>query len=77
LESASIYPYIIGIIPNFYGFLNNMGISAPVGITRFSYFAYLVGLFYEWSSVLGYLQGRSAGYHVLDWLGGAEESHQA
>src|SRR5271156_857216 len=37
--------YIIGIIPNFYSFLNNMGVSAPIGVTRFSYFAYWVGLF--------------------------------
>ncbi|KAH8848528.1 hypothetical protein MCOR27_005550 [Pyricularia oryzae] len=37
--------YILGIIPNFYGFLNNMGVAAPVGITRFYYFAYWVGLF--------------------------------
>ena len=37
--------YVIGIIPNFYGFLNNMGVSAPTGVTRFYYFAYWVGLF--------------------------------
>lgn len=37
--------YIIGIVPNFYGFLNNMGVAAPVGVTRFYYFAYWVGLF--------------------------------
>lgn len=37
--------YIVGIIPNFYGFLNNMGVSAPVGVTRFYFFAYWVGLF--------------------------------
>lgn len=36
--------YIVGIIPNFYGFLNNMGVSAPIGVTRFYYFAYPVGL---------------------------------
>ncbi|KAK7423516.1 hypothetical protein QQX98_000973 [Neonectria punicea] len=36
--------YVIGIIPNFYGFLNNMGVSAPLGITRFYFFAYWVGL---------------------------------
>jgi NCS1 family nucleobase:cation symporter-1 len=32
------------VIPNFYGFLNNMGVGAPVGVTRFYYFAYWVGL---------------------------------
>ncbi|KAJ1327368.1 nucleobase:cation symporter-1 NCS1 family [Microdochium nivale] len=37
--------YIVGIAPNFYGFLNNMGVPAPQGITRFYYFAYWVGLF--------------------------------
>ncbi|KAL8418025.1 hypothetical protein RB594_001581 [Gaeumannomyces avenae] len=37
--------YIIGIAPNLYGFLNNMGVKAPVGVTRFYYFAYWVGLF--------------------------------
>lgn len=36
--------YIVGIIPNFYGFLNNMGVGAPIGVTRFYYFAYPVGL---------------------------------
>ncbi|KAH8821463.1 permease for cytosine/purines, uracil, thiamine, allantoin-domain-containing protein [Xylogone sp. PMI_703] len=37
--------YIIGIIPNFYGFLNNMGVSAPLGVTKAYYFAYPIGLF--------------------------------
>lgn len=37
--------YICGIAPNFYGFLNNMGVSAPMGITKFYYVAYWVGLF--------------------------------
>lgn len=36
--------YLVGIVPNFYGFLNNLGVSAPVGIIRFYYFAYPVGL---------------------------------
>lgn len=36
--------YIIGIIPNFYGFLNNMGVHAPIGVTHFYYFAYPVGV---------------------------------
>ncbi|KAJ9148927.1 NCS1 nucleoside transporter [Pleurostoma richardsiae] len=36
--------YILGIVPNFYGFLNNMGVSAPINVTRFYYFAYWVGL---------------------------------
>lgn len=37
--------YVIGIIPNFYGFLNNMGVSAPLGVTKAYYFAYPIGLF--------------------------------
>lgn len=37
--------YILGVIPKFYGFLNNMGVHAPIGVTRFYYFAYWVGLF--------------------------------
>ncbi|KAK0115914.1 hypothetical protein ONS95_012956 [Cadophora gregata] len=37
--------YIVGIIPNFYGFLNNMGVSAPAGVTKAYYFAYPIGLF--------------------------------
>lgn len=37
--------YIIGIIPNFYGFLNNMGVDAPAGVTKAYYFAYPIGLF--------------------------------
>lgn len=39
--------YIVGIIPNFYGFLNNMGVGivAPVAVVRMYYFAYPIGLF--------------------------------
>lgn len=37
--------YVIGIIPNFYGFLNNMGVKAPIAVTRMYYFAYPIGLF--------------------------------
>lgn len=36
--------YVVGIIPNFYGFLNNMGVSAPIGVTKAYYFAYEIGL---------------------------------
>jgi NCS1 family nucleobase:cation symporter-1 len=32
--------YVIGITPNFYEFLNNMGVNAPAGITK----AYPIGL---------------------------------
>jgi NCS1 family nucleobase:cation symporter-1 len=37
--------YIFGVAPNFYGFLNNMGVSAPISVSRFYYFAYWVGIF--------------------------------
>ncbi|TVY68695.1 Uridine permease, partial [Lachnellula suecica] len=37
--------YIVGVAPNFYGFLNNMGVSAPGGVTKAYYFAYEIGLF--------------------------------
>lgn len=37
--------YIVGIAPNFYGFLNNIGVSAPEGVTKAYYFAYEIGLF--------------------------------
>ncbi|THW35694.1 putative uridine permease [Aureobasidium pullulans] len=36
--------YVVGIIPNFYGFLNNMGVSAPTGVTKAYYFACEIGL---------------------------------
>jgi len=36
--------YVLAICPNFAGFLGNMGLSMPMGITRFYYFAYPIGL---------------------------------
>jgi nucleobase:cation symporter-1, NCS1 family len=36
--------YILGIAPNFYGFLNNMGVAAPLGLTHAYYVAYEIGL---------------------------------
>ncbi|KAL4799532.1 permease for cytosine/purines, uracil, thiamine, allantoin-domain-containing protein [Aspergillus venezuelensis] len=36
--------YIAAIVPNFYGFLNSMGVSAGMGVQRFYYVAYVVGL---------------------------------
>jgi nucleobase:cation symporter-1, NCS1 family len=36
--------YIAGVAPNFYGFLNNMGVHAPGGVTKAYYFAYEIGL---------------------------------
>jgi NCS1 family nucleobase:cation symporter-1 len=36
--------YIIAIAPNFYGFLFQMGVDAPLGIQRFYYIAYPTGL---------------------------------
>lgn len=37
--------YIIAVAPNFYGFLNQMGVKAPLGIQKFYYVAYPTGLF--------------------------------
>lgn len=37
--------YVVGVAPNFYGFLNNMGFHAPGGVTKAYYFAYEIGLF--------------------------------
>lgn len=36
--------YIIAVAPNFYGFLNQMGVKAPVSIQRYYYVAYPTGL---------------------------------
>lgn len=36
--------YVIAIAPNFYGFLHQMGVKAPIGIQRFYYIAYPTGL---------------------------------
>jgi NCS1 family nucleobase:cation symporter-1 len=36
--------YIIAVAPNFYGFLFQMGVKAPLGIQRFYYVAYPTGL---------------------------------
>jgi NCS1 family nucleobase:cation symporter-1 len=36
--------YIIPVAVNFAGFLGNMGVQMPIGITRFYYFAYPVGI---------------------------------
>ncbi|KAH8682952.1 putative uridine permease [Tricladium varicosporioides] len=49
--------YILGIAPNFYGFLNNMGVSAPAGVTKSYYFAYEIGLFVSFGS-----------YWLFNWM---------
>lgn len=36
--------YIIAVAPNFYGFLNQMGVSASTGVRRAYYFAYPIGI---------------------------------
>ncbi|PQE13872.1 NCS1 nucleoside transporter protein [Rutstroemia sp. NJR-2017a BBW] len=36
--------YAIGIVPNFWGFLNNLGVQAPIAIERMYYFAYVIGI---------------------------------
>ncbi|GKU06550.1 unnamed protein product [Fusarium langsethiae] len=42
--------YLIAIAPNFYGFLSQMGVHAPLGIQRFYYVAYPVGLLLAFGS---------------------------
>ncbi|KEF56084.1 uncharacterized protein A1O9_07665 [Exophiala aquamarina CBS 119918] len=36
--------YVVAICPNFPGFLGNMGVPMPLGVTRLYYFAYPIGL---------------------------------
>ena len=36
--------YLIAVAPNFYGFLNQLGVKAPISVQRFYYVAYPVGL---------------------------------
>ncbi|GKZ66725.1 hypothetical protein AnigIFM50267_000594 [Aspergillus niger] len=36
--------YLVAVAPNFYGFLHEMGVKAPLGIQRFYFVAYPVGL---------------------------------
>jgi len=36
--------YIIAVAPNFYGFLNQMGVPASTGVRRAYYFAYPIGI---------------------------------
>uniref|UniRef100_A0A8H7KA92 Uncharacterized protein n=1 Tax=Bionectria ochroleuca TaxID=29856 RepID=A0A8H7KA92_BIOOC len=36
--------YLIAVAPNFYGFLNRLGVAAPLGIQEFYYVAYPVGV---------------------------------
>ncbi|KAL2817910.1 NCS1 nucleoside transporter [Aspergillus cavernicola] len=36
--------YVLAIVPNFYGFLNQMGVGAGIGVLRFYFVAYPVGI---------------------------------
>ncbi|KAK0383026.1 hypothetical protein NLU13_8942 [Sarocladium strictum] len=42
--------YLIAVAPNFYGFLYQLGVGAPLGVQRFYYVAYPVGLFLAFGS---------------------------
>ncbi|KAJ0421998.1 permease for cytosine/purines, uracil, thiamine, allantoin-domain-containing protein [Aspergillus carlsbadensis] len=46
--------YLIAIAPNFYGFLNQMGVSASVGVQRFYFVAYPVGLVVAFGGYYGF-----------------------
>ncbi|GME22532.1 hypothetical protein EG329_006952 [Neofusicoccum parvum] len=61
--------YIIAIIPNFYGFLNNMGVSAPTGVTRAYYFAYWIGVALSFGIywVLNYLWPPALRFPLREW----------
>ncbi|GES65015.1 NCS1 nucleoside transporter [Aspergillus terreus] len=41
--------YLIAVAPNFYGFLNKMGVQAPLSIQRYYYVAYPTGLLIAFS----------------------------
>lgn len=41
--------YFIAVAPNFYGFLNKMGVQAPLSIQRYYYVAYPTGLLIAFS----------------------------
>ncbi|KAF2793243.1 putative uridine permease [Melanomma pulvis-pyrius CBS 109.77] len=58
--------YVVTVAVNFAGFLGNMGVEVPIGITRFYYFAYPVGLFLSFSIfLLCNLISRPA--HIVPW----------
>ncbi|VVT55785.1 uncharacterized protein SAPINGB_P004737 [Magnusiomyces paraingens] len=44
--------YVLGIAPNFYGFLGQLGVNITLQGTRFFYFAFPVGLFVSFTSYL-------------------------
>lgn len=61
--------YIVGIAPNFYGFLNNMGVAAPVGVTRAYYVAYEIGIVLSFSVYWGlnYLSPPALKFPLSEW----------
>jgi NCS1 family nucleobase:cation symporter-1 len=61
--------YLIGIAPNFYGFLNNMGVVAPVGVTKAYYFAYEIGLFISFCTywAANYLSPPALSFPLSEW----------
>lgn len=61
--------YVVGIAPNFYGFLNNMGVNAPMGVTKAYYFAYEIGLclsfFTYWAA--NYFSPPALKFRLSEW----------
>ncbi|KAL2793944.1 permease for cytosine/purines, uracil, thiamine, allantoin-domain-containing protein [Aspergillus keveii] len=51
--------YLIAIAPNFYGFLNQMGVRASVGVQRFYFVAYPVGLVVAFLGYYGFALWRA------------------
>lgn len=37
--------YVLGVAPNFYPFLGDVGLSVPAAITHMGYFSFLMGMF--------------------------------
>jgi NCS1 family nucleobase:cation symporter-1 len=60
--------YIVAVGVNFAGFLGNMGVKVPVGITRLYYFAYPVGLFLSFGVfLLCNIISPPAHNHIVPW----------
>jgi nucleobase:cation symporter-1, NCS1 family len=61
--------YVVGIAPNFYGFLNNMGVKAPTGVIQAYYFAYEIGLVASFGTywLMNWLSPPALSYSLSEW----------
>lgn len=64
-----IYLPVIGIIPNFAGFLGNMGVHVHDSTTKAYYFAYPIGLFLSFFSywVFNYFYPPALSFPMSEW----------